>query len=192
MADLLNFFKKFLLQTHQSECHQIWVTTLGQGLDVKLQRSCQSHDWKCVKMADSLKILENRVNSFINLPHQTHQSEFYHIWVTALGQGQDKLQVQWSYFYTLAPWGSDFGECPMVWPTRGNGSFLWGARYFCYVLEGGALLTRVLLPSLRISPRYLQHTAPSIALSGESVGVINGYSTGNLRRLTWVDLGVLG
>ena len=45
-----NSFKN-LLQTHQSECFQIWVPTLGQGTDVKLRRSCRSHDRKCVKMA---------------------------------------------------------------------------------------------------------------------------------------------
>ena len=50
MADLVTFFKN-LLQIHQSECPQIWVTTLGQSCDVKLQRSCRSRDRKCFKMA---------------------------------------------------------------------------------------------------------------------------------------------
>ena len=35
MTDLINFFKN-LLQTYQSECYQIWLTTLGMGMDVKL------------------------------------------------------------------------------------------------------------------------------------------------------------
>ena len=59
MADLVNFwencinsFHNLLLQTHLSECYQIWVTSLGQGHDVKLRRSCRSHDGKCVKMVD--------------------------------------------------------------------------------------------------------------------------------------------
>ena len=92
MADLVNYwehcinaFKNHLLQTHPSECYQIWVSTFGQGLDVKLQRSCLSHDRKCIKMADFIKILENRVNTFKNHPPQTHQLEFHQTWVTALG-----------------------------------------------------------------------------------------------------------
>ena len=52
----------------------------------KLQRSCQSHDRKCVRMADFVNFWENRINSFKNLPLQTHQSECYQIWVKTLGQ----------------------------------------------------------------------------------------------------------
>ena len=66
----------------QSECYQIWVTILGQGRDVKLQRSSRSHDRKYVKMADL-------VNFFKNLLFQIHQSEHYQIWVSTLGQGRD-------------------------------------------------------------------------------------------------------
>ena len=54
----------------------------------------------CVKMAAFVNYWENHVNSFKNLL-QSHQSECYQIWVTALGQGPDKLQVQWSYFWGL-------------------------------------------------------------------------------------------
>ena len=82
----INSFKNLLFQTHPSECYQIWVTTLGQGLDT-LWRSCQSYVRKCVKIAVLANFLENRVNSFKNLPHQTHQSKFYHIWIPALGEG---------------------------------------------------------------------------------------------------------
>ena len=98
-----NSFKNLLLQTHLSECYQIWVTSLGHGHDVKLRRSCRSYDRKCVKMADLVKFLENHVNSFKHLPHQTDQSEFYQSWVATLGQGPDKLQVQWSFFKIWVP-----------------------------------------------------------------------------------------
>ena len=37
MANLIKFFQNLLLQTHQSEYYQIWVTILGRGRDVKLQ-----------------------------------------------------------------------------------------------------------------------------------------------------------
>ena len=106
MADFINFwenrinsFKNLLLQTHQSKCYQILVATLGQDRDVKVWRSCRSRDRKCNKMADFVNFWENRINSFKNIPLQTHQSECFQIWVTTLGQGTDKLlQVQWSYF----------------------------------------------------------------------------------------------
>ena len=94
-----NSFQNLRLQTHQSECYQIWVATLAQGRDVKLWRPCWSHDHKCLKMADLVDVWENHVNSFKNLPLQTHQSEWHQILVTKLGPGPDKLQVQWSYFY---------------------------------------------------------------------------------------------
>ena len=65
MADLVNFwenrinsFRNLLLQTHQSECYQIWVPTLGQGHDVKSRRSCWSRSRKCVKMADSICLVK--------------------------------------------------------------------------------------------------------------------------------------
>ena len=91
-ADLVNSFKN-LLQTHQSDCFQIWVTTLGQGRNVKLRRSCPWCDRKCVKMADLVNFWKNCVNSFKNLLLKTQQSECYQIGVTALGQGPDvKLQ----------------------------------------------------------------------------------------------------
>jgi len=99
MADLIHFwenrvnsFKNILLQTHQSdECDQIWVTRLGRGPDVKLQRPCWSPDRKCVKMAVT--------NSFQNLLLLTHQSECNHFGVATLGQGRDvKLRRScWSY-----------------------------------------------------------------------------------------------
>ena len=89
MADLVHFFKNLLLQTHQSECYLIWVTTLGQGRDVELLKSCRSHDQKCVKMANLVNFGENRINSFNNLLFQTHQSECYQMWVTTLGQDRD-------------------------------------------------------------------------------------------------------
>ena len=89
----VNFFKNLIFQKHQSECYLIWVTTLGQGRDIKL-RSCRSHDRNCVKMADFVNFWENRINSFKNLLLQTHQSECYQIWVTTLGQVRDvKLPV---------------------------------------------------------------------------------------------------
>ena len=88
-----------------SECYQIWVTTFGQGPDVKLLRSCWSHDQKCVKMADFVNFWESHVNSFKNLSLQTHQSEFYQIRVTTLGQGSEKRQVLWSYFLVWLPEG---------------------------------------------------------------------------------------
>ena len=106
MANLINFwenhinsFKNLHLQTQQSECYQIWVTILGQGHDVKLQRLCRTHDWKCVKMADLVNVWENHIHSFKNLPLQTHQSECNQIWVTTIGQDPDNLQVQWCYLY---------------------------------------------------------------------------------------------
>ena len=48
-------------------------------------------------------VYENRINSFKNLLLQTHQSDCYQIWVTTLGQGPDKLPVQWSYFCYVVP-----------------------------------------------------------------------------------------
>ena len=36
MVDLVNSFENLLLQTHQSESYQIWVTTLSQGVVVRL------------------------------------------------------------------------------------------------------------------------------------------------------------
>jgi len=105
----INFFQNLLLQTQLSECNQIWVALLGKGRDVKLWRSCQLLEKKCGKMADMVKYLESLLNSFKNLPHQTHQSEFYQIWVTASDQSPDKLQFQWSYFLLYCfPMGQDF------------------------------------------------------------------------------------
>ena len=93
MADIVHFFKNLLLQTYQSECYPIWVPTLGQGRDVKLQKPCRSHDQKCVKMADFVNFGGNRVNSFKNLLLQIYQLKCYQILVPILGQGRDvKLQ----------------------------------------------------------------------------------------------------
>ena len=96
MTDLVNFcenrvnsFKNLLLHTHQSQCYQIWVTTLSQDWDVKLRRSCRSCYQKCFKMANFVNFWDNHVNSFKNLFLQTHQSERYQILVTTLGQGKD-------------------------------------------------------------------------------------------------------
>ena len=44
---------------------------------------------------------KNHINSFKNLPLQTHQSECYQIWVTTLGHGPDKLLVQSSFYLLL-------------------------------------------------------------------------------------------
>ena len=54
-----------------------------------------------MKMVDLVNVWENHIHSFKNLPLQTHQSEWYQIWVTTIGQGHEKLHGQWSYFFYI-------------------------------------------------------------------------------------------
>ena len=51
MADVQFPSKIFSSRPISQKRYQIWISTLTQNRDVKLRRSCRSHDWKCVKMA---------------------------------------------------------------------------------------------------------------------------------------------